>query len=44
MFFRLPVDQKTEVFILNEYNNNRPANLVLLHAHCHDASHGQRCE
>jgi RNA-directed DNA polymerase len=26
------------------HNNNRPANLVLLHAHCHDAAHGQWCE
>ncbi|MBC8262729.1 MAG: HNH endonuclease [Anaerolineales bacterium] len=22
----------------------RPANLALLHAHCHDAAHGQRGE
>lgn len=26
------------------HNNNRPANLVLLHAHCHDAAHDKRCE
>jgi RNA-directed DNA polymerase len=26
------------------HNNNRPANRVLLHAHCHDAAHGKRHE
>jgi len=25
------------------HNNNRPANLVLLHAHCHDVAHSKRC-
>jgi RNA-directed DNA polymerase len=25
-------------------NNNRYANLSLLHAHCHDQLHGQRCQ
>jgi len=24
-------------------NNNRFTNLVLLHGHCHDQAHGQRC-
>ena len=27
-----------------KHNNNRPANLGLLHAHCHDAAHGKRYE
>jgi RNA-directed DNA polymerase len=26
------------------HNNNRPTNLMLLHAHCHDAAHGKRCK
>jgi RNA-directed DNA polymerase len=26
------------------HNNNRPANLVLLHAYCHDVAHGKWCE
>jgi RNA-directed DNA polymerase len=26
------------------HNNHRPTNLVLLHAHCHDAAHGKRYE
>jgi RNA-directed DNA polymerase len=26
------------------HNNHRPANQVLLHAHCHDAAHGKRHE
>jgi RNA-directed DNA polymerase len=26
------------------HNNNGPANLVLLHAHCHDVAHSKRCQ
>jgi RNA-directed DNA polymerase len=26
------------------HHNNRPANLVLLHAHCHDVAHGKPCQ
>jgi RNA-directed DNA polymerase len=26
------------------HNNNSPANLVLLHAHCHDVAHSKRCQ
>jgi len=27
-----------------ERENNRYKNLALLHAHCHDQTHGERCQ
>ena len=40
---RFTADEVLEVHHSDgNHNNNRPTNLVLLHAHCHDATHGAR--
>ena len=40
---RFTAEDVLEVHHLDgNHNNNRPANLVLLHAHCHDVAHSKR--